>query len=100
MSVLFPSSTLPAVLNRRRSIVAWLTCRSLASLGMTRRRASEVALLLAVFHRGLGALVVVASAAFGGTGRGDFLDDLLEVRRGRFHGAGACDVADGAEAHE
>jgi hypothetical protein len=60
---------------------------------------SEVAGFLAVFHRGLGGLVVGAGAAFGDARGGDLGDDVVHVVGGRFDHAGADDVADGADAH-
>src|SRR5690606_5764824 len=61
---------------------------------------SEVALPLAVLHRGLrGAVVGSGGAALGDPGGRDLLDDLLD-RAGRgLDGAGAGHVAHGAVAH-
>ena len=60
-------------------------------------QSSEIPLAFAVFHGGFGAFVVSAGAALGLASGGDFCDDLVEIRGGGFHCAGAGDVADRAE---
>src|SRR5699024_4405556 len=73
----------------RRSPARWSGC------------SSEVALLLAVFHPGLGDAVVRAGgAALGDAGAGDLGHDGGVVGGVGLHAAGAGGVADGAEAHE
>src|SRR6185503_16211070 len=60
----------------------------------------EVALLLAVFHRGLTRPVVGPGlAALGDPGGRDLLDHRVQGRRRRLHRAGAGRVAHGAVAH-
>src|SRR5215211_3007531 len=77
-----PSSTEPAVATRTSSEVL------------------EVAVTLAVLHRGLGEAVVGARlAALGHARGGDLRDHVAQRDRLRAHGAGAGHVADGAEAH-
>src|SRR5215203_1176911 len=62
---------------------------------------SEVALLLAVLHGGLGDPVVGTGRAALGQRRGGHLDDDVGVGAGRgLHGAGARHVADGAVADQ
>ena len=59
----------------------------------------EVAFLLAAFHRRFAGLVVhPRGAALGNLGHGRLGDDLDRRGRGAGHGAGAADVAHGAEA--
>src|SRR6266540_2790511 len=84
MSVLFPSSTDPAVARRSSSISA----------------PSEVALALAVFHGCFREAVVgPGRAAFGDPRRRDLDGDLLRRGRDRLDGGGAAHVADGPEPH-
>src|SRR5215207_253849 len=86
MSVDLPSSTEPAVANRRSSM-----CVSQPFL--------EVALALAVFHAGLtDAVVGPRGAALGDAGHRGLLDDRLYARCHRLDGAGAGGVAHGAKA--
>src|SRR5581483_12037679 len=95
MSVLLPSSTEPAVATR--SIPEWRTSSESAAVAAGRwpppnRRCgrlrhpspSEVALALAVLHRGLrGAVVGARLAALGDPRGGDLRDHLLDrARRG------------------
>src|SRR6266513_4088649 len=90
MSVLLPSSTLPAVANlsgcirRERPYFSHL----------------EVPLLLPSLHGGLQGLVIhPRRAALGQPGNPGFLDDCFGVESVGFDRAGAADVADRAEAH-
>src|SRR6267378_5105843 len=97
ISVLLPSSTLPAVMKRS-------TPRSSAALALRsispRSVMLEVAFLLAPLHGRFRGLVVHARrASFGDRGQRRFGDDLGGRGRHGFHGAGAADVAYGAEAH-
>src|SRR5690242_13127839 len=97
ISVLLPSSTLPAVMKRSTprssTACAW---RSISP----RSAMSEVAFLLASLHGGLGGLVVHARrAALGDRGQGGLGDHLRRRARLRFDRAGAADVANGSEAH-
>src|SRR6185369_576134 len=81
ISVLLPSSTLPAVMKRS-------TPRSNSSTAML-----EVPFLLAPFHGGLGGLVVHArGAALGDRGDERFGDDLGRRGGGGLHRAGTGDV--------
>src|SRR6266702_2259112 len=97
ISVLLPSSTLPAVM--KRSTPRSSVCCALRSISPS-RVISEVSLLLAPLHRGLGSLVVHARRAALGNGGARRLDDDLGRRRGRrFDRAGAADVAHGAKPH-
>src|SRR3954453_1960891 len=102
MSVLLPSSTEPAVAMRRmslRAIAMSCACSAAAewSRPALRREASEVPLLLPVFHGGVADLVVAAGgAALGHPGHRDLGDDLLDVRGLRQHRGGQVGVADGA----
>src|SRR3954470_23290501 len=83
MSVDLPSSTDPAVAIRSRALM------------------SEVALLLAVFHAGLGDAVVGARRApLGEPGRGDLRHDVVRGRGRGLDAAGAGGVADRAEADD
>src|SRR5918995_7359860 len=85
MSVDLPSSTEPAVANRRSS--------------MCSQPFLEVALALAVFHAGLAdAVVGPRGAALGDAGHRGLLDDRLDTHCRRLDGAGAGGVAHGAEA--
>src|ERR687898_542754 len=85
MSVDLPSSTEPAVANRRSS--------------MCSQPFLEVALALAVFHAGLAdAVVGPRGAALGDAGHRGLLDDRLDARCRRLDRTGTRGVADGAEA--
>src|SRR5882672_2468124 len=97
ISVLLPSSTLPAVMKRS-------TPRSSAAVALRsispRSVMLEVAFLLAPLHGRFRGLVVHARrASLGDRGQRRLGDDLGGRRRHGFHGAGAADVAYGAEAH-
>src|SRR5207302_10095715 len=90
MSVLLPSSTLPAVANLSGCI------------GRERLYLShlEVPLLLPSLHGGFGSLVIhPRRAALGQPGNPGFLDDGLGVESVGLDRAGAADVADRAKAH-
>src|SRR5207302_9189191 len=90
MSVLLPSSTLPAVANLSGCI------------GRTRPYLShlEVPLLLPRLHGGFRGLVIhPRRAALGQPGKPGFLDDFFCTQCIGFDRAGAADVADRAEAH-
>src|SRR6185312_9989037 len=79
MRVLFPSSTLPAVMNRSKSILKL-----------------KVTVLFSVFHGGFGHLVVYARlAAFAGACSRYFTDDIFDGRSRRLHRRSACHVPDG-----
>src|SRR6478752_5377652 len=122
-----PSSTEPAVASRRSvpraapataagsrtgvvcvgALISGCPCRGAPATNRSEGRAenvvgsSEVALLLAVLHGGLGDPVVGTRGAALGQGRGGHLDDDLGVRARRgLDGPGARHVADGAVAHE
>src|SRR5690242_5843799 len=87
ISELLPSSTLPAVVKRRRPP----SC----ALDM-----SEIPGLLALFHGGLGRLVVEArGTALADTRLHRLGDDGMDIGGVGLHRQGAGDVADGAEAH-
>src|SRR5699024_8088639 len=61
---------------------------------------SEVPVLLSVFHgRGRDPVVGACGSAFGHGGRGYLGEDRIDVGRGRFDGASAGHIADGAVAH-
>src|SRR5258708_13793933 len=97
ISVLLPSSTLPAVMKRS-------TPRSSAAVALRsispRSVMLEVAFLLAPLHGRFRGLVVHARrASLGDRRQRRFGDDLGRRRRHGFHGAGAADVPYGAEAH-
>src|SRR3977135_741429 len=97
ISVLLPSSTLPALMKRKtpRSSTAGVV-RSISPSKVI----SEVSFLLAPLHGGFRRLVVHAfRAALGDRGQRRFGDDLGGCRRHGFHRAGAADVAHSAEAH-
>src|SRR5215467_6235264 len=97
ISVLFPSSTLPAVMKRR-------TPRSSAN-GDSRSilsgcAISEIPLLLAPLHGDLGSPIVHAGRpALGHLGQNRLGDDLGGGSGQRFDRTGARDVTDRAEAH-
>src|SRR6266571_899904 len=117
VTVLLPSSTLPAVTKRStprssvccalRSISPSKVIRGLSlAWGIYKGHShlvppgSEISLLLAPLHGGFGSLVVHARRAALGNGGARRLDDDLGRRRGRrFDRAGAADVAHGAEPH-
>src|SRR6476619_4112336 len=103
-----PSSTDPAVA-RRSSVAAisrFLLLGSPRSIGARNERrtswgCSEIALLLAVLHGGLGDPVVGARGAALGQRGGGHLEDDVGVRAGRgVDRPGARHVTDGAVAHE
>src|SRR2546423_5007073 len=97
ISVLLPSSTLPAVMKRStpRSSVA-VVLRSISPRSVM----LEVAFLLAPLHGRFRSLVVHAGrASLGDGGQRRFGDDLGGSRRHGFDRAGTADVAHGAEAH-
>src|SRR5258706_2914632 len=97
ISVLLPSSTLPAVMNRStpRSSEAW-ALRSISPSKLI----SGVGFLLAPLHGGFRSLIVHARRpALGDRGQRRLGDDLGGRRGGGFHRAGATYVANGAEAH-
>src|SRR6478672_592586 len=103
-----PSSTDPAVA-RRSSVAAirrFLLLGSPRSIGARNERrtswgCSEIALLLAVLHGGLGDPVVGTRGAALGQGGGGHLEDDVGVRAGRgVDRPGARHVTDGAVAHE
>src|SRR5260221_9305897 len=92
ISVLLPSSTLPAVM--KRSTPRSPTTGALRSISPSKLM-SEVSLLLAPFHGRFGGLVVHARrAALGDRGQRRFGDDLGCCRRIGLDRAGATDVAD------
>src|SRR5438445_6503757 len=97
ISVLLPSSTLPAVMKRN-------TPRSSTASGFRSispsKLISEVSLLLAPLHGGFRSLVVHARRpALGDSGQHGLGDDLSRRCGGGLHRAGATDVTHGAEAH-
>src|SRR6267143_2131536 len=97
ISVLLPSSTLPAVMKRN-------TPRSSTDSGFRSispsKLISEVSLLLAPLHGGFRSLIVHARRpALGDSGQHGLGDDLSRRCGGGLHRAGATDVTDGAEAH-
>src|SRR5712692_4507724 len=97
ISVLLPSSTLPAVMKRN-------TPRSSTASGFRSispsKLISEVSLLLAPLHGGFRSLIVHARRpALGDSGQHGLGDDLSRRCGGGLHRAGATDVTDGAEAH-
>src|SRR6267142_4039545 len=97
ISVLLPSSTLPAVMNRSTPR-SWGACGRASILSGS--AISEISLFLAAFHGDLGGLVVHASrAALGDRRQHGLRDDLGGRARRRFDRAGATDVAYRAEAH-
>src|SRR3954451_16288302 len=99
ISVDLPSSTLPAVASLKRSIAGG-SVRGWVRRAYPRTGPLEVALALAVFHRGVrGAVVGPGLAALRDVGGGDLLHDGLERAGPRAHGARAAHVADGAVAH-
>src|SRR6266704_3056800 len=117
ISVLLPSSTLPAVMKRStprssvccalRSISPSKVIRGLSlAWGIYKGHShlvppgSEISLLLAPLHGGFGGLVVHARRAALGHGGARRLDGDFGRRRGRrFDRAGAADVAHRAEPH-
>src|SRR5688572_31938851 len=107
MSVDLPSSTLPQVLRRRMSTTgtgareeerAEEVATTDMKKGWVGGRILEITGFLAVFHGGLGSLVVGAGAAFGDAGGGDLADDVIDGAGRAFHHAGADHVGDGANA--
>ena len=86
MSVLLPSSTLPAVVKRRREF--WV---------MSLMRSSEIPFFFAVLHGGFAAFVIDPSPAFRDAGRGHFCGDFLQRIGVAFNGAGDGQVTQGAE---
>src|SRR2546430_882598 len=96
ISVLLPSSTLPAVI--KRSTPRSPTAGALRSISPSKLM-SEVPFLLAPLHGRFGSLVVhTRRAAFGDGGQHSLGDDLGGSRRDGFDRAGAADVPHGAEA--
>src|SRR4030088_47255 len=92
MSVLLPSSTDPAVANRRMSIIS---SSRRTGLSQARGRTSEVPLPLAVFHGRLARAVVRAGlAALGDPGRCDLGDHFGNGRGRRLDGSRVGHVAD------
>src|SRR4051812_830959 len=105
ISVLLPSSTLPAVM--KRSTPRWNASTEATPPGAVRAMLIppsfgmlEITFLLAALHGGFRGLVVHAGGAALGDGRqGRLGDDLGGGGGSRFHRAGAGDVAHGAESH-
>src|SRR2546423_1636188 len=96
ISVLLPSSTLPAVI--KRSTPRSPTAGALLSISPSKLM-SEVPFLLAPLHGRFGSLVVhTRRAAFGDGCQHSLGDDLGGSRRDGFDRAGAADVPHGAEA--
>src|SRR5467141_777819 len=96
ISVLLPSSTLPAVMKRNTPRSSTAGVRSISPSKVI----SEVSFLLAPFHGGFRGLVVHARRpALGDRGQRRLGDDLGGCCRGGFHRAGAADVADGTKAY-
>src|SRR5690606_36577514 len=99
-----PSSTDPAVI-RRSTLVSGASCHCslsafMMSVSWLCAAGSEVALLLAALHRGLGGLVIHAGgAALGDGGDGRLGDDVGRRGRRRGHRAGAGHVPHGPEPH-
>src|SRR4029079_10023782 len=82
--VLLPSSTLPAVINRKRSINVDL----------------EITILFSVFHRCFGNFVVNAClSALTRAGKNYFINNVIQCPCIRFHRRRAGHVAHGAVAH-
>src|SRR5882762_2100152 len=97
ISVLLPSSTLPAVM--KRSTPRSPTAGALRSISPSSVM-SEVPFLFAPFHGRFGGLVVHARrAALGDRGQHGLGDDLSRCCGGGLHRASAADVTHGAEAH-
>src|SRR5882762_7510546 len=94
MSVLLPSSTLPAVANLSGCIERNRALTPIFGFHL------EVPLLLPSFHRGFRGLVVhPRRAALGQPGDPGFLDDCFGVESIGLHRASTADVAHRAEAH-
>src|SRR5712692_2308248 len=97
ISVLLPSSTLPAVI--KRSTPRSPTAGALRSISPS-KLISEVSLLLAPFHGRFGGLVVHARRpALSDSGQRGLGDDLGCRRRIGLDRAGATDVADSSKAY-
>src|SRR5229473_8399178 len=97
ISVLLPSSTLPAVMKRNTPRSS--TAGGFRSISPS-KLISEVPLLLAPLHGGFRSLIVHARRpALGDRGQRRFGDDLGRRGSHGFHGTGAADVAHGAETH-
>src|SRR5213083_122287 len=97
ISVLLPSSTLPAVMKRNTPKSS--TAGAVRSISPS-KLISEVPLLLAPLHRGFRGLVVHARRPAFGDGRQRRLcDDLSRCCGGGFHRAGATDITHSSEAH-
>src|SRR5579859_316033 len=89
MSVLFPSSTLPAVMNRSKSMIFIFKGAIL-----------KVTVLFSVFHRGFRDLVIDACLTAFTRARGRYFpDDIVDLRRGGLHGRRTGHVTDGAVTH-
>src|SRR5690348_1717352 len=97
ISVLLPSSTLPAAMNRSTPLSSEADgLRSSSPSSAT----SEIPFFLASLHGGVGGLVVHARrAALGDRGQGGLGDDLGGSARQRLDRTGAADVAHSAKAH-
>src|SRR6266516_1292733 len=96
ISVLLPSSTLPAVMKRNTPRSSTTGVRSISPSKLI----LEVPLLLAPLHGGFRSLVVHARRYAFGDGRERRLgDDLSRCCGGGFHRAGATDVTHSSEAH-
>src|SRR5260221_451145 len=92
ISVLLPSSTLPALEKRSMPV----STGDMVSIADT----LKVSFLLAQLHRSFRCLVVHArSASFRDAGRRGFDDDLLRIGRVGFHRAGAGHVSHGTKPH-
>src|SRR5882672_5955569 len=97
ISVLLPSSTLPAVMNRSTPLSSTAGVGHSISSG---RVTSEISFLLAPLHGDLGSLIVHARrAALGDRGQRGLGDDFGRRPGQRFDGASAADVAYRAKAY-
>src|SRR5438105_6599739 len=97
ISVLLPSSTLPA--ETKRNTPRSSTASGFRSISPS-KLISEVAFLLAPLHGGFRSLIVHARRpALGDSGQHGLGDDLSRRCGGGLHRAGATDVTHGAEAH-
>src|SRR5436309_4560145 len=97
ISVLLPSSTLPAVMKRNTPRSS--TAGGFRSISPS-KLISEVSLLLAPLHGGFRSLIVHARrTALGDSGQRGLCDDFSRRCGVGFHRAGATDVTHRAEAH-